>query len=432
MAPAPEAAAAAMSKRASATRKKSKDELKKNILMGVSAFVMLSAVYLALSDGSGKKTSSSRMASYVNDGYFISDVTSYAGGNFTAAAAPIFSSFTYNDVTYGLDGVALQGEGMIGMAGALQRCKGDGDLEGGAMPSNYDLREKTPGCITPVYNSGNCSSSYATAAATALSMRFCFSDQEKYAGLQLSAQQVLSCDKKSKGCNGGGYDAVFGYIKRRGLFPEECVPFASGKDAACKSDCDQSKKMKAIDHCLISGEKAIKREIFNRGPIIAPVMVKDDFLVYGGGIYSPTENAHQQYGATGAPVMHAVTITGWGKSEGTSYWIVKNSWGKEWGEEGFAKILTGTVLREDIAVVGYAATEEAIADFEKQKAAEEARRADEKREREERDARIAEKQRQRAAEKAAQESSDDDLDFEEEDATAAASTETAGEEATAE
>eukprot|EP00933_Yihiella_yeosuensis_P019924 TRINITY_DN1606_c0_g1_i1.p1 TRINITY_DN1606_c0_g1~~TRINITY_DN1606_c0_g1_i1.p1 ORF type:complete len:433 (-),score=160.35 TRINITY_DN1606_c0_g1_i1:355-1653(-) len=428
-----EAAAAAMSKRASATRKKGKEELKKNALIGVSAFVMLAAVYLGLTDGSGKKTSTSRLASYVNDGYFISDITSYAGGNFTAAGAPIFKSFTYNDVAYGLDGVVLQGEGMIGMAGALQRCNDDDGLEGGAMPSNYDLRELMPGCITPVYNSGNCSSSYATAGATAISMRFCFSDQEKYAGLQLSAQQVLSCDKKSKGCNGGGYDSVFGYIKRRGLFPEECVPFAGGAEAACKSDCDQSKKMKALDHCLISGEKAIKREVFNRGPIVATVMLKDDFLVYSGGIYTPTENAHQQYGANGAPIQHAVTIVGWGVSEGTRYWIVKNNWGKEWGEEGFAKIVVGTVLREDIAVVGHAATEEAVAAFEKKAAAEEARRAELKKEREERDARIAEKQRERAAEKAAQDN-DDDLDFEEEDAKNAEDTEEkpAGEEATAE
>merc|ERR1711920_393390 len=45
-------------------------------------------------------------------------------------------------------------------------------------------------------------------------------DIGKYKGLRLSPQQVISCDKKSQGCNGGGVDSVWGYIQRRGLYPE--------------------------------------------------------------------------------------------------------------------------------------------------------------------------------------------------------------------
>merc|ERR1711920_415256 len=88
-------------------------------------------------------------------------------------------------------------------------------------------------------------------------------DIGKYKGLRLSPQQVISCDKKSQGCNGGGVDSVWGYIQRRGLYPEECVPFAGDKQAACKTDCKEEQKMKAIRHCLLGGdEKEMKREIF--------------------------------------------------------------------------------------------------------------------------------------------------------------------------
>ncbi|CAE7694241.1 TINAG, partial [Symbiodinium pilosum] len=355
----------------------------------------------------------------VNDRYFVSDVTSYAAGNFTAAASPFFYGWSYADVSYGLDGVSIRAEGMIGFSGALQRCADEGEgLEGGAVPPSYDLRVQKPGCEAgPVYDQGNCSSSYAIAAATALASRFCFSDPEAYAKTQLAPQQIVSCDKKSQGCNGGGIDAVWSYIERRGLFPEKCVPFAGAKAAACKSDCNPEQKLKALEHCLMGGEKRIKREIYNRGPVVIPVLLKDDFLVYKSSVYTPTENANQQYGANSEPLVTAVTIMGWGRSEGTPYWLVKNSWGAGWGEDGYARIAIGSgAVREESAIVGYAATPEALEEDARKKEAAEKRREEMKKERAERDARIREREAARAAEAAAKAGSEDeDLDFEDDE-----------------
>jgi len=321
-------------------------------------------------------------------------------------------------VTYGLDGVSVKGEGMLGFAGALQRCpEVDESLETGAVPPAYDLREQAPTCTSgEVYNQGNCSSSYAIAAATALGSRFCVSDQEAYGNTRLSPQQALSCDKKSQGCKGGGIDSVWTYIERRGLFPESCVPFAGGKEAACKSDCAPEQKLKAIDHCMMRGAKNIKREIFNRGPVVAPMYLKDDFMVYKGGVYTPTENANMQFGADGQPIQHAVTIMGWGRFEGTPYWIVKNSWGTTWGEDGWARVAINTgAIREEAVIVGNAATPEALAAEEKRKEAEAIRKEELKKERAERDARIREREAARAAEEAERLASQEDLDFEDDE-----------------
>eukprot|EP00438_Fugacium_kawagutii_P014493 Skav200725 [mRNA] locus=scaffold1362:80849:85056:+ [translate_table: standard] len=216
----------------------------KYIVYGLGVFATIAAVWLAATDGKKKSRDNNyraKVTASVNDRYFVSDVTSYSAGNFTAepwheAVAPFFNGWTYADVSYGLDGVAVRGEGMIGFAGALQRCpllrcqeEGEG-LESGAVPPAYDLRVQKPGCEAgEVYDQQNCSSSYAIAAATALSARFCFSDPETYAGqlgtrpcpwrgtvhslgsthlldasssdppqrTRLAPQQVLSCDKKS-------------------------------------------------------------------------------------------------------------------------------------------------------------------------------------------------------------------------------------------
>jgi len=300
----------------------------------------------------------------------------------------------------------------------LQVCPQDEDTEGGAIPGSYDVREASPGCVGPVLDAGNCSSSYAIAAAGSLSSRFCVADVEKYKNLRLSPQQVLSCDKKSQGCNGGGVDSVFAYVQRRGLYPEECVPFAGDKKTECKTSCEETKKHKALGYCVMTaGEKAIKREVFNRGPVVAAIDMKDDFLVYEGGVYTPTRYARDQFGADNKPLLQAVLILGWGRQDGTKYWLVQSSWGEKWGEKGFARVAVGTALREHYVIVGTAATAEAIAEKEKEDAKLAERKEIAKQERAERDTRIAEQRRLREEEqKAAQEEADltdldaDDLD----------------------
>lgn len=395
------------------TKKKKGDPNQQyKIAAAVAGAATLFAVWLAMvDDGPSSKKQSARAspdASLVNDNSFIRGVTSDASGNFTAAASPYFNKWSYGDVKYGLDGVGLNGAGFLGMAGAIQVCQVDEDTEGGAVPPSYDVREAFDGCIGPVYDAGNCSSSYAIAAAESLGSRYCVADVEKYKGLRLSPQQVISCDKKSKGCNGGGIDSVWSYVQRRGLYPEECVPFAGATKAECKTSCEESRKHKALDHCVLTaGEKAVKREIFNRGPLVGAIEVKDDFLVYEGGIYTPTRYARDQFSADAKPIMQAVLIVGWGRQDGVKYWIVQNSWGEKWGEKGFARVAVGTVLKERYVLVGTAATAEAIAEKERKDAEEAERKEELKKERAERDARIAEARRIREEEqRAAQEEAD--------------------------
>jgi len=414
------AAAAAASRRSG---KKSKGMIKYYVAIGVGIVSMIGAVYLAATNNSGSKgggrrgggSGVSKESKQVNDKNFIYGVTSNAAGNFTAAASPFFDRWTYADVKYGLDGVGLFGETMLGMPGALQHCEKDEGIEGGTLPPAYDVRENWPSCVAEAYDSGNCSSSYAIAAASSLSSRFCIADESKYKSLRLSPQQVLSCDKKSRGCKGGGADSVFGYIQSRGLYPEECVPFAKGQKAACKTTCQESQKLKAIHHCVLGGEKAIKREIINTGPVVAPLYVKDDLLVYEAGVYTPTDNAKQQMSPSGNPIIQAVTLLGWGRSEGTKYWIIENSWGSKWGENGFARIAIDSAIREGYALASYPATAEALAEQEKQKAEAAQRLEEAKKDRAAREERIKEARKKREEEEKAAKDAADDADIDAED-----------------
>jgi len=400
-----EQAAAAMARRTKKKNKTNNHYLLGGICIG---FTLLMAFLAASGSGSGTRKTSSRLDTQVNDRSFIKDTTSSAGGNFTAAASPFFNKWTFADLKWGMQGVSLSG--MVGMPGAVQRCDDSKDMEGGALPGTYDTRIAWESCVSPVRDSGNCTSSYALAAATTLSYRYCVADSAKYGGLRLAPQQILSCDKKSRGCQGGGVDGVWSYIQRRGLYPEECLPYVGAKGATCKTDCEESKKLKVIDHCVLSGpEKKLKREIFNKGPIVAPMMLMDEFLVYKDGIFTPTTDAMPVYDANGKALTHAVTVLGWGKSDGMSFWIIENSWGSGWGENGYAKVAMGTVLREEYTIAAVPATQEALEE-QKQQQEEAARRKEEaKAERAARDERIKEKQRLREEEaRAAREAAGED------------------------
>ncbi|KAF7257286.1 hypothetical protein EG68_05423 [Paragonimus skrjabini miyazakii] len=74
-------------------------------------------------------------------------------------------------------------------------------------------------------------------------------------------------------------------------------------------------------------------EILNRGPVEVIFDVYEDFMNYNGGIYH-----HVAGGSLG---RHAVRLLGWGVENGTSYWLLANSWNDEWGEKGFFRMLRG-------------------------------------------------------------------------------------------
>ena len=84
------------------------------------AVTLLAVILAALPDGRRKGSNSATVHSL-----------SFDSENFSTFASPFFKGWTYDDVKYGLDGVALQGQEFLGMAGAIQRCEDESGLEGG-------------------------------------------------------------------------------------------------------------------------------------------------------------------------------------------------------------------------------------------------------------------------------------------------------------
>lgn len=154
---------------------------------------------------------------------------------------------------------------------------------------------------------------------------------------------------------GGDIDTAWNYIERDGLVSEICFPYQADGTVSCQSRCSNEAPLRAASHCVLNTEAAIKREIFLNGPVVAPLFLIDDFLVYRGGLYQEMPTATQLTDQRRQRIIHAVKIIGWGTMEGKRYWHIENSWGEDWGEHGFAKVVAGgdPDKREGLIVENY-------------------------------------------------------------------------------
>lgn len=100
------------------------------------------------------------------------------------------------------------------------------------------------------------------------------------------------------------------------------------------------------DFCITVQDENIKREVFKNGPVISHMVPFTDFLAYKEGTYHRTQESFKFNG------YHIVKIIGWAKAiDGTTEWIIENSWGSDWGEKGYARMLGG---RGDTMIDQYA------------------------------------------------------------------------------
>ncbi|MFO7654605.1 MAG: C1 family peptidase [Candidatus Krumholzibacteriia bacterium] len=199
-----------------------------------------------------------------------------------------------------------------------------------SLPSSFDWRQQ--GAITPVKNQLTCGSCWAFAATAELE-----SFVQIYYGkfLDLSEQQVVSCNRYGAGCGGGWAVAAYDLFLREGAVRERCMPYQAqdAPAAPCVQD-DFHKYGWVTDWYSISNNiTQIKTALLN-GPVCTAVDASGDYFEnFAGGCYD----------APGSGTNHLVLIIGWDDRacSGAGAWIIKNSWGGAWGEGGYGYIKYG-------------------------------------------------------------------------------------------
>eukprot|EP01064_Diplonema_japonicum_P015853 TRINITY_DN237_c0_g1_i1.p1 TRINITY_DN237_c0_g1~~TRINITY_DN237_c0_g1_i1.p1 ORF type:complete len:333 (+),score=118.12 TRINITY_DN237_c0_g1_i1:46-1044(+) len=205
-----------------------------------------------------------------------------------------------------------------------------------------------------------CGSCWAHAAVSALGDRIKIARKGKGIDVNLAVQHILNCGNAGS-CHGGSSGGAYNWIhnNKDGVVFDTCNPYL-----ACSSESDEGfcrkvntkcsdmnvcrtcstftangGKCAPIDHFPnatiaehgdVTGEQAIMKEIYARGPVACGIDATQ-ILSYHGGVAE---------GFCGG-ADHAISVVGWGTDAGKPYWIVRNSWGEYWGEMGYLRVMRG-------------------------------------------------------------------------------------------
>ncbi|XP_048138070.1 senescence-specific cysteine protease SAG39 [Rhodamnia argentea] len=215
-----------------------------------------------------------------------------------------------------------------------------------AVPSSMDWRKK--GAVTPVKNQGQCGCCWAFSAVAAV---------EGINGIttgkliSLSEQELVDCDVggQDQGCEGGWMDSAFQFVEKHGLTTEANYPY-KGTDDKCniKSESNRAVMIKGYEDVPASSEGALLKAVANQPVSVAIDAGGFQFQFYSSGVFT---------GACGTELDHGVTAVGYGTSDdGTKYWLVKNSWGGEWGEEGYIRMQRDVSAKEGLCGIAMKAS----------------------------------------------------------------------------
>ena len=213
------------------------------------------------------------------------------------------------------------------------------------LPAVLDWRNKDgKNWISPVLNQANCGSCVAFASIGALESQFRIASAFPNFNVKLSPQNLFSCGGGA--CDYGWMpDAAAHYLQSTGVPDESCMPYlsgATGEDVACQATCpDTSKRSMRIANYSTPtrGSKNVEavKQGLQQGPLVTTLTVYEDFMSYASGVYKHVKGSYLG--------GHAVSIVGYDDTQRA--FIIRNSWGADWGMNGFAY-----VSYDDISGIG--------------------------------------------------------------------------------
>merc|ERR1711990_1021204 len=189
---------------------------------------------------------------------------------------------------------------------------------------------RTKGAVTPVKNQGQCGSCWSFSTTGALEgAHFVASGQLT----SLSEQQFVDCDtKQDQGCNGGLMDNAFKYAETTPVMTESEYPYLARRSIFKKCSKASSEGVVTVKTFHDVGQSASQmKAALDKQPVSVAIEAdKSVFQGYHSGVITSS--------SCGTQLDHGVLAVGYGTLGGEDYFLVKNSWGSSWGDEGYVRI----------------------------------------------------------------------------------------------
>jgi len=216
---------------------------------------------------------------------------------------------------------------------AAQELRGGANKDWSDLPMVVNWDTSDGGLAPVVKNQGNCKSAWAFVATDCHAAHQAL---RKNSLAELSAQQLLDCSTENDGCDGGQLDAAFKYMQQHALssqkdYPYSGVAFRGGKVSKC---LEQPRNLVNTTSALLQSYGKVYFDnmlgALMNGPLAAAVNAASrEWQSYASGVLVDS---------CGGSLDHHVLIVGYSRSPGSTTYLVKNSWGKRWGESGYISL----------------------------------------------------------------------------------------------
>jgi C1A family cysteine protease len=209
------------------------------------------------------------------------------------------------------------------------------------------------GAVTPVKDQGHCGSCWIFSAVGSLEGAHQIARGKL---VSLAEQQVLDCDHSvlppTLGCSGGSMGPVYTYAEAHSMCTESTYPYKAKAGTCQASTCTEGvpkgavtgwKGLAPVGKLIPASIKTMMSAVAQQPVSVSIEADKDVFHLYKSGVVK---------GSCGQTPDHGVLVVGYGTDTKLGdYWKVKNSWGKDWGEDGYVRIARGVTWRGECAIL---------------------------------------------------------------------------------